>query len=927
MKRFICTALVLALLGAFPPSPAKAEASEVVSQAVEVVTTGETDSGDTDATFTRLEQAPAEAPEAPAAEAPALEAASVPEVEPVPYARVQPDGAALYAGAERAQALGIVAGGSVVLALGGEAMTKVALYAQGGVIVGYMDAGALAPLTEAERAAYLDTAASGEAVALYEDDLNRPLTPVAFTETAPAEETPVEAQPDPAPAEEPPVEVQPEAAPAEEASVEAQPEAAPAEEAPVEAQPDPAPAEETPVEVQPEAAPAEEAPVEVQPEAAPAEETPVEVQPEAVPAEEAPVEVQPEAAPAGENPVEVQPEADAAVLAPVEQTESIPEAPAASVPETQSAEALVVAAPAAGIRLSAENLTIGHKEVYTGLTAIAVPEGSTLPAVSWRSDNTKYVKVDAATGAITGVKKGSATVYATMAEGVEAACLVTVDRAPKKLAVTPAKLTLGSGGMTAQLTWSLPKGGTTHSVTYSSNKPSVATVDANGLITSVNPGTATVTVKAYNGKSAKCKIKVVPAPASVAFPLATLSVATGQKVSIGAKALASNGKALESAVTYVIDPGSADSGCVALDPTTGELTGVHKGQAIITATTYNGISASCPVVVAVGPAAIKLSEDAITLGVKENHPTLRVELTPPAGEAECASAVTWSVSNKKLVKVDDVTGAITGLKKGSCTITATTTNGLTASCSVTVVKAPSKLSLEPANGTLEVGQTGQYRVKYSKKAGGGVIFATSDPAIATIDDDGVVTAISPGTVAVAVQSYNGKKAIAKLVVTKAAVSLPTDDDADVDSTTDTYDESMTNAQKLEYVIYVAQTQKGKPYKYGGGYSKDPNPSGFDCSGLVYWSFLHIGVKVEASAYRQGYDDSLPKITKAAELKRGDIVCFNTNENDKDESDHTGIYLGNGKFIHASSSAKKVVESTLASGYYSRTFSWGRRVLP
>lgn len=609
-------------------------------------------------------------------------------------------------------------------------------------------------------------------------------------------------------------------------------------------------------------------------------------------------------------------------MAPAEQAEPIPEAPAEQAPAAVEAPAPV----ATGIRLSAESLTIGHKEVFTGLTAIAVPEGSVLPAVSWRSDNTKYVKVDAATGAITGAKRGSAIVYAAIADGVEAACLVTVDKGPKKVAVNPSKLTLGSGGMTAQLTWSLPSGGTAHYVTYSSNKPSVVTVDANGLVTSVNPGSATVTVKAPNGKSAKCKVKVVAAPASVVFPQAALSVATGQRLAIGAKALGSNGKAVESTITYAIDPGSADSGCIALDPATGELVAVRKGQAIITATAYNGVFASCPVTVAVGPAAIKLSEDALTLGVKEIHPSLLAELTPPAGEAECASVIAWSVDNKKIARVDEATGAITGLRKGSCTVTATAANGLTATCRVTVVKAPGKLSLEPANGTLEVGQTGQYKVKYSKNAGGGVTFATSDPSIATIDDDGVVTAVSPGTVAIAVQSYNGKKAAAKLVVTKAAVVLPTDDDANVDSTTDSYDEGMSNAQKLEYVIYVAQTQKGKPYKYGGGYSRDSNPSGFDCSGLVYWSFLHIGIKVEASAYRQGYDDSLPKITNAAELKRGDIVCFNTNENDSDESDHTGIYLGNGKFIHASSSAKKVVESTLASGYYSRTFSWGRRVL-
>ena len=63
----------------------------------------------------------------------------------------------------------------------------------------------------------------------------------------------------------------------------------------------------------------------------------------------------------------------------------------------------------------------------------------------------------------------------------------------------------------------------------------------------------------------------------------------------------------------------------------------------------------------------------------------------------------------------------------------------------------------------------------------------------------------------------------------------------------------------------------------------------------------------------------------SELKRGDLVFFDTVSDD-DLSDHAGLYLGGGKFIHASSSAGKVIVSTLASGYYNRVFSWGRRVL-
>ena len=76
---------------------------------------------------------------------------------------------------------------------------------------------------------------------------------------------------------------------------------------------------------------------------------------------------------------------------------------------------------------------------------------------------------------------------------------------------------------------------------------------------------------------------------------------------------------------------------------------------------------------------------------------------------------------------------------------------------------------------------------------------------------------------------------------------------------------------------------------------------------------------------QGYDNTYPKITSISDLRRGDLVFFNTIS-DNDLSDHAGIYLGAGYFIHASSGQGRVVISTLASGYYNRVFSWGRRVL-
>ena len=140
-----------------------------------------------------------------------------------------------------------------------------------------------------------------------------------------------------------------------------------------------------------------------------------------------------------------------------------------------------------------------------------------------------------------------------------------------------------------------------------------------------------------------------------------------------------------------------------------------------------------------------------------------------------------------------------------------------------------------------------------------------------------------------------------------------------DSTQDHLPDNPTRAQKIEYVIYVAQQQLGKPYVYGAS-----GTSKYDCSGLTLYCYRQVGVSLPHSAQMQGYNSGT-KIEDLANMQRGDIVCMNT-VSDSDLSDHVGIYMGNNKMIHASSGAGEVIISDLGSGYYNRVFSWGRRVL-
>ena len=471
------------------------------------------------------------------------------------------------------------------------------------------------------------------------------------------------------------------------------------------------------------------------------------------------------------------------------------------------------------------------------------------------------------------------------------------------------------------------------SVTWtSSNKKIVRVNAATGVIKGLKKGKATVTATC-GGATASVVVTVKNAPKKAVFKPKKLRLGAGTApVQLKLKL----GKGGASAGTAYVSSNDA----VASVDANGMLTAKSAGTAVITATTYNKKKATCKVTVYPTPAPVSIALPAtLAIGVKESRGALPLTMVSEAGDQNCTATVTWKSTNKKVVKVDPNTGAIQAVRKGTATIVAKTTNGLKARCRVKVKKAPKKVSLSPGDKSVEAGGTMQYAVKLPKDSAGAYNYASSNTGVATVDANGLAKAVAAGTTTISVTTYNGKTAKATLTVTgkapdpKPDVKVPESmKKLGIASYQSEYNANLSNEQKLEHVIYNAQNQLGKPYTYGGGYSGGSNPDGFDCSGLVYWSFGKIKVKLEDSAHKQGYDKSYTKVVRIEELKRGDVVCFNTDqdESDKDDlSDHTGIYLGKGYFIHASSAGKKVMVSqfeTKNSDYYKRNFSWGRRIL-
>lgn len=125
------------------------------------------------------------------------------------------------------------------------------------------------------------------------------------------------------------------------------------------------------------------------------------------------------------------------------------------------------------------------------------------------------------------------------------------------------------------------------------------------------------------------------------------------------------------------------------------------------------------------------------------------------------------------------------------------------------------------------------------------------------------------------------------------------------------DEAVTATTRGELAAFFAVERLGVPYRYGG----ESPESGFDCSGLIRWSYARVGVDVPHNS-RALY--SVGEEVETEAMRAGDVLFF-------EGLGHVGLYLGSGRMVHAPQTGKYVEIVDLSSTNYGGRLIGARRV--
>ncbi|MCI8860319.1 MAG: leucine-rich repeat protein [Lachnospiraceae bacterium] len=322
----------------------------------------------------------------------------------------------------------------------------------------------------------------------------------------------------------------------------------------------------------------------------------------------------------------------------------------------------------------------------------------------------------------------------------------------KQVSILENNLILGVGEKIQLKAEVAPENATDKTLVFHTSN-SNAEVSDTGLVTAKKVGATTVTVEAKNGKKAEVEVLVKKVPEKITLNAQSKALKPGETFQI--KVTLPKDTASRS-ITYT----SSDPS-VATVSTSGKITAKKKGNAMITVQTYNGKKAQIKVEVKVDVAVrtVSLSDKKLTLGAGEKY-QLNASIRPKNATDK---KLTYKASGNK-VKVTGK-GLVTAKKPGKAAITVKAKNGKKATVTITVKKAPKKVTLNAKKKILKVGKKYQIKAKLPKgTASCKLTYTSSKKKVASVTSTGKVTAKKKGSAVITVKTFNGKKAKLKITV-------------------------------------------------------------------------------------------------------------------------------------------------------------------
>lgn len=341
-----------------------------------------------------------------------------------------------------------------------------------------------------------------------------------------------------------------------------------------------------------------------------------------------------------------------------------------------------------------ETMFVGRS---SALSARVLPSDATYPSVEWSSSDESVISVSE-NGVLTAHALGEATVTAT-ADGVSASVSVCVAEPVSAISIRKAdeNAFFDSGAKISLIAEIEPPRANPRAVAWRSSDRYILTVDENGTVTCVAPGSATVFCEATDGSgvSARYDVTVLQGVSKITLTADRANILPGETARI--KATVSPDSAVSKAVFW-----ETDNPSVAVVDQNGTVTPIGAGVVTVSATARNGIYASVTLRVfeSGAPSSISIGSEIVYLNVGESY-ALSVSVKPEGAE----TAADWLSSNPAIVSVDE-NGVLFAKTYGTATVSAVSAVDASVSASRSIVVLnPTRTLVMPARRTDKSGIT------------------------------------------------------------------------------------------------------------------------------------------------------------------------------------------------------------------------------